>query len=548
MLKGRPSSGGGCRAGASARLAGARSLSPGRSCGRSSTRSPTGSPTYSLTGTKETVETLERQTGPVDLVLYGPAPARRGAAVAGDGRRPRRRRPRPRLPAPPLGPRRRRRRRSPSAPSPCSPAPAWRSSPATRCSPPRSWRSSSPSACSAGGCSSPAIPGAGAGRSSPPSSLAMFVVWLPNQWDLDSRVDTDLTNQARIEDDLTDLVDAGAFEPLCGKIAVPNHRAVPRLAFGLDVKPTADRQRQRGRRPQARLLRRPRQPLRDPQLHPRPQRPDRLLVPAAQGLPGSREQRVLGGLSSLRDSAPPRRRSADDARRRPLPRPHAAAPAGSRSRPPPPGSGSCRGRSTPRVDAGVYEVDGFEVGAKTVARLHRQGRKVDLLPRRRLLGELPARREAAFPKAVLGRAYEGYPDERWLDVRRIDLLAPILRQRFDLCRAQGLRRGRARQRRRLRKRDRLPAHAPPTSSASTAGSPARSTARGMAVALKNDPGQVEAAASASFDFAVVEECFAYDECGEVQPLRRGGQARSSSPNTAEPLAAICAQAEHSISA
>jgi hypothetical protein len=66
----------------------------------------------------------------------------------------------------------------------------------------------------------------------------MFVLWLPNQWDLDSQVDTDLTNQAGIEADLTDLVDNGAFEPLCGKIAVPNHRAVPRLAFGLEVKPT----------------------------------------------------------------------------------------------------------------------------------------------------------------------------------------------------------------------------------------------------------------------------------------------------------------------
>jgi hypothetical protein len=66
----------------------------------------------------------------------------------------------------------------------------------------------------------------------------MFVVWLPNQWDLDSRVDTDLTNQARIEADLTGLVDAGAFKPLCGKVAVPNHRAIPRLAFGLDIKPT----------------------------------------------------------------------------------------------------------------------------------------------------------------------------------------------------------------------------------------------------------------------------------------------------------------------
>ena len=68
--------------------------------------------------------------------------------------------------------------------------------------------------------------------------LLMFLIWLPNQWDLDSRVDTDLTNQARIEGDLSDLVDAGAFEPLCGPIAVPNHRAVPRLAFGLNVKPT----------------------------------------------------------------------------------------------------------------------------------------------------------------------------------------------------------------------------------------------------------------------------------------------------------------------
>jgi hypothetical protein len=68
--------------------------------------------------------------------------------------------------------------------------------------------------------------------------LLMFVIWLPNQWELDSTVNTDLTNQGRIEQDLTDLVDAGAFEPPCGEIAVPNHRAIPRLAFGLEIKPT----------------------------------------------------------------------------------------------------------------------------------------------------------------------------------------------------------------------------------------------------------------------------------------------------------------------
>jgi hypothetical protein len=67
----------------------------------------------------------------------------------------------------------------------------------------------------------------------------MFVLWLPNQWDLDSTVHEDLTDQGTIERDLGDLVDSGAFvKPLCGPIAVPNHRAVPRLAFSLDIKPT----------------------------------------------------------------------------------------------------------------------------------------------------------------------------------------------------------------------------------------------------------------------------------------------------------------------
>jgi hypothetical protein len=68
--------------------------------------------------------------------------------------------------------------------------------------------------------------------------LVMVIVWLPNQWNLDSQVHTDLSNQGKIEGDLTDLVNAGAFSPLCGPIAVPNHRAIPRLAFGLEVKPT----------------------------------------------------------------------------------------------------------------------------------------------------------------------------------------------------------------------------------------------------------------------------------------------------------------------
>jgi hypothetical protein len=68
--------------------------------------------------------------------------------------------------------------------------------------------------------------------------LLMVLIWLPNQWNLDKQVHSDMVNQGKIENDLTDLVNEGAFDGDCGPIAVPNHRAVPRLAFGLEVKPT----------------------------------------------------------------------------------------------------------------------------------------------------------------------------------------------------------------------------------------------------------------------------------------------------------------------
>jgi hypothetical protein len=196
-----------------------------------------GDPLYSWTGTKETVETLERRTGPVDLILYGPRalgevlqwPGMVGAAggiVLG------------------LAFLRRRSALGVTAaflallafallacgglailPRYTMLAAAilaifaalgllgWRLLPNQH--PWRRWWM--------------AFAGVVA---------LMFVIWAPNQWDLDSQVDTDLTNQARIEADLNDLADADAFEPLCGQIAVPNHRAVPRLAFSLDIRPS----------------------------------------------------------------------------------------------------------------------------------------------------------------------------------------------------------------------------------------------------------------------------------------------------------------------
>ncbi len=80
--------------------------------------------------------------------------------------------------------------------------------------------------------------------------VLLYVAWLPNQYDLLSKVDRDLSNQSLVERDLEALVDEGAFVPpsdlpggggpgveSCLPISVPNHRAVPRLAFWLDIRP-----------------------------------------------------------------------------------------------------------------------------------------------------------------------------------------------------------------------------------------------------------------------------------------------------------------------
>jgi len=75
--------------------------------------------------------------------------------------------------------------------------------------------------------------------------VLLYLVWLPNQYDLVSKVDRDLSNQSLVERDLEALVDDGAFDraddgdaDACLPISVPNHRAVPRLAFWLDIRPS----------------------------------------------------------------------------------------------------------------------------------------------------------------------------------------------------------------------------------------------------------------------------------------------------------------------
>ncbi|HEX6228233.1 MAG TPA: hypothetical protein VFZ41_02090, partial [Solirubrobacterales bacterium] len=196
-----------------------------------------GSPTHSFTGTRETVETLERQTGPIDLVLYGPRrlgevlqwPGMVGAAggiVLG------------------LALLRRRSEVGVAAAVLALAAFAILACAGLAVIPRYTMLAAAVLAVFA----ALALlgwrlldadhPRRRAWQGFAAVVAAMFVIWGPNQYDLLHRVDVDLTNQSEIESDLHDLADSGAFKPLCLPISVPNHRAVPRLAFDLDVRPS----------------------------------------------------------------------------------------------------------------------------------------------------------------------------------------------------------------------------------------------------------------------------------------------------------------------
>jgi hypothetical protein len=51
--------------------------------------------------------------------------------------------------------------------------------------------------------------------------------------------------------------------------------------------------------------------------------------------------------------------------------------------------------------------------------------------------EAGSRDYKAFPEDVVGKTYEEWPDERFLDIRRLDVLLPIMKSRFEACKNEG---------------------------------------------------------------------------------------------------------------
>lgn len=180
-----------------------------------------------------------------------------------------------------------------------------------------------------------------------------------------------------------------------------------------------------------------------------------------------------------------------------------------------------QGRIDTTVRAPVYELDGFATPRSVVRRLHRLHRKaicyIDV-------GSWESFRPDAgrFPPAALGRRYEGFPDERWLDVARFGHFAAPLERRFAMCARKGFD---------AVEPDNVNGWENRTGFRITRAAQLRFNRwvasrvhrRGMAVALKNDARQAGELVG-SFDFAVVEQCFQYRECGYYRIFVRHGKA------------------------
>lgn len=165
------------------------------------------------------------------------------------------------------------------------------------------------------------------------------------------------------------------------------------------------------------------------------------------------------------------------------------------------------------MPAPVYDVDGADVPKGTVRALHDRGRRavcyVDV-------GTWEDWRADAdrFPKAARGRPVDGWPGEYWLDVRRRDI-RPLLADRLRRCRDKGFDGVDP---------DNVNGYSNDTGFPLTGADQIEFNAwvaskaheLGLAVGLKNDLEQAKQL-EPRFDFAVLEECFQFRECG---PARR----------------------------
>jgi chitodextrinase len=171
-------------------------------------------------------------------------------------------------------------------------------------------------------------------------------------------------------------------------------------------------------------------------------------------------------------------------------------------------------------DVDMYMVDLFDTTQADVALLHERGRVV-ICHFSAGLRESWRSDATAFPGAVVG-AGTGVAGENWLDIRRLDLLTPLMQGRLDRAAQLG-----------------CDGVAPDNVDGFSAASgfplsaddqlgynrwlSEQAHARNLSVGLANDPEQVVDLIG-YYDWAIVERCFQFAECDRLSPFVEAGKA------------------------
>ncbi|MCP4142197.1 MAG: endo alpha-1,4 polygalactosaminidase [Chloroflexi bacterium] len=188
------------------------------------------------------------------------------------------------------------------------------------------------------------------------------------------------------------------------------------------------------------------------------------------------------------------------------------------------------GEANTSFEVDIYDLDAFETEASLISRLHSEGKKVFCYIS---VGSWEDWRPDAadFPSEIIGNDYEGWEGEKWLDIREIEKLAPIMRARLDMCLEKGFDGVEP---------DNIDLHWAETGFnisyedqlAYNIWLSEEAHARGLSIGLKNNESQA-ADLLPYFDWALTEDCFVGEWCQEMLPFISAGKPVFSAEYTDE---------------
>mmetsp|Transcript_26722 Transcript_26722/g.43674 ORF Transcript_26722/g.43674 Transcript_26722/m.43674 type:complete len:428 (-) Transcript_26722:1154-2437(-) len=186
----------------------------------------------------------------------------------------------------------------------------------------------------------------------------------------------------------------------------------------------------------------------------------------------------------------------------------------------------------------IYNLDAFDTPKATIDALHSRGIKVMCYFSAGSWENWRSDKNS-FPPYVLGNNLDGWPGEKWLDIRRLDVIGPIMTARIQLCKNKGFD---------GIDPDNVNGFSNPT------GFPISFQDQlnyniflahvahklGLAAGLKNDNAQAVILVN-YFDWQLNEECFEFAECDSLEVFIDAGKPVFNIEYNLAP-AAFCSQA------